>query len=60
VGTPNPKEVIVMTGGTVSKTSILHPIPAFSVTYLGVISGLSLGYVLGSFLGSPVFDVVCG
>jgi membrane-associated protein len=56
VGMPIPDEVIVMTGGTVSKTGILHPIPAFIVTYLGVISGLSLGYVLGRFLGSPVLD----
>nr|WP_246363001.1 DedA family protein [Paenibacillus alba] len=31
-------------------------VPAFIVTYLGVISGLSVGYVLGRFLGSPVLD----
>ncbi|MEC0226270.1 DedA family protein [Paenibacillus alba] len=56
VGMPLPDEVIVMTGGAVSKTGILLTFPAFIVTYLGVISGLSLGYVLGRFLGSPVLD----
>ncbi|MDU0204849.1 DedA family protein [Paenibacillus sp. MAH-36] len=56
VGMPIPDEVIVMTGGAVSKAGLLHPIPAFFVTYLGVISGLSLGYFLGRFFGSPVLD----
>ncbi|TXK84892.1 DedA family protein [Paenibacillus sp. N3.4] len=56
VGMPIPDEVIVMTGGAVSKTGILLTFPAFIVTYLGVISGLSLGYVLGRFLGSPMLD----
>lgn len=56
VGMPIPDEVIVMTGAAVSKTGILLTFPAFIVTYLGVISGLSLGYVLGRFLGSSVLD----
>ncbi|AFH61841.1 DedA family protein [Paenibacillus caseinilyticus] len=54
VGMPIPDEVIVMTGGAVGKIGLLHSIPAFLVTYLGVISGLSLGYILGRFFGSPV------
>jgi membrane protein DedA with SNARE-associated domain len=56
VGMPIPDEVIVMTGGAVSQTGILLMFPAFIVTYLGVISGLSLGYVIGRFLGSPMLD----
>lgn len=56
VGMPIPDEVIVMTGGLVTALGILNPIPAFILTYLGVISGLSLGYILGHRLGSPVLD----
>ncbi|RAV16098.1 DedA family protein [Paenibacillus contaminans] len=54
VGMPIPDEVIVMTGGAVTVNALLHPIPAFVLTYLGVVSGLSLGYVLGRYLGTPV------
>lgn len=43
VGMPIPDEVIVMTGGLVTALGILNPLPAFILTYLGVISGLSLG-----------------
>ena len=56
VGMPIPDEVIVMTGGAVSKAGLLHTLPAFLVTYLGVVSGISLGYFLGRFLGPPVLD----
>jgi len=56
VGMPIPDEVIVMTGGLVTALGILNPLPAFILTYLGVISGLSLGYILGHRLGAPVLD----
>jgi membrane-associated protein len=56
VGLPIPDEVIVMTGGAVTSMDILHPLPAFIMVYLGVISGLSLGYVLGRTLGVSVLD----
>ncbi|MFF2907199.1 DedA family protein [Paenibacillus sp. NPDC057934] len=56
IGLPFPDEVIVMTGGSVTSNGVLHMFPAFIVTYLGVISGLSLGYVLGRLLGAPVLD----
>ncbi|MGG4143047.1 DedA family protein [Paenibacillus algorifonticola] len=56
VGMPIPDEVIVMTGGAVTANGILHTFPAFLLTYLGVISGLSLGFVLGRFVGSPILD----
>ncbi len=42
-----PDEVIVMTGGALTANGFLHVLPAFMLTYLGVVSGLSLGYVLG-------------
>ena len=54
VGMPIPDEVIVMTGGLVASLGLLKPVPAFIMTYLGVVSGLSLGYFLGRFMGEPV------
>ncbi|HBV98645.1 MAG: alkaline phosphatase [Peptococcaceae bacterium BICA1-7] len=56
VGMPIPDEVIVMTGGLVSSLHLLKPVPAFLVTYLGVVSGLTLGYVLGLKMGAPILD----
>lgn len=56
IGMPIPDEVIVMTGGAVTANGLLHSFPAFLLTYLGVISGLSLGYVLGRLFGTSVLD----
>lgn len=56
MGLPIPDEVVVMTGGAVTSMEILHPLPAFLLVYLGVISGLSSGYVLGRMIGVPVLD----
>ncbi|MBL0389129.1 DedA family protein [Tumebacillus sp. ITR2] len=58
VGMPIPDEGVVMTGGFVTSLGILKPVPAFVLTYLGVISGLSIGYFLGKSLGAPVLDRV--
>ncbi|MNK81932.1 Inner membrane protein YohD [compost metagenome] len=54
VGMPIPDEVIVMTGGAVSVAGLLNPLIAFIVIYIGVVSGLSLGYFLGRCFGSPI------
>jgi membrane-associated protein len=51
VGLPIPDEVIVMTGGLVVSLGLLNTIPAFIITYLGVVSGLMIGYGLGRFMG---------
>jgi membrane-associated protein len=56
VGMPIPDEVIVMTGGSVTASGTLQLIPAFLCTYFGVVSGLSLGYVLGRMVGTPILD----
>lgn len=56
VGMPIPDEMIVMSGGFVSSLGILKAIPAFLLTYLGVVSGLSLGYILGRIFGAKVID----
>ncbi|PRP96640.1 Inner membrane protein YohD [Bacillus sp. M21] len=54
VGMPIPDEMIVMSGGFVSSMGILSVLPAFLLTYLGVVSGLSLGYILGKLFGIKV------
>ncbi|WP_242241165.1 DedA family protein [Bacillus cereus group sp. BfR-BA-01309] len=56
IGMPIPDEMIVMSGGFVSSLGILSVIPAFLLTYFGVVSGLSLGYILGKIFGTKVLD----
>ncbi|MCU5379533.1 DedA family protein [Bacillus cereus] len=56
IGMPIPDEMIVMSGGFVSSLGILSVIPALLLTYLGVVSGLSLGYILGKIFGTKVLD----
>jgi membrane-associated protein len=56
VGMPIPDEAIVMTGGLVTTLGLLNPIPAFILTYMGVISGLSLGYILGNRIGVRILN----
>jgi membrane-associated protein len=56
VGMPIPDEGIVMTGGAVAASGLLKVVPAFFLTYLGVVSGLTLGYVLGKYVGTPALD----
>ncbi|EOQ18671.1 DedA family protein [Bacillus cereus] len=56
VGMPIPDEMIVMSGGFVSSLDILNVVPAFLLTYLGVISGLSFGYILGKFFGKKALN----
>lgn len=56
VGMPIPDEAVVMIGGLTASLGFLHPIPAFLVTYLGVVSGLSVGYVVGRIMGKPVIE----
>ena len=51
IGMPIPDEVVVMTGGFMAALGVLHPLPAFLITYAGVIFGLSIGYVLGKVIG---------
>jgi membrane protein DedA with SNARE-associated domain len=56
VGMPIPDELIVMGGGLVAATGLLHTVSAFVMTYLGVVSGLSIGYILGRRVGAPVLE----
>lgn len=56
VGMPIPDEVIVLSAGILTSLRYLSFVPAFIATYLGVVSGLSLGYVLGRALGAPALQ----
>ncbi|WP_342716107.1 DedA family protein [Bacillus paramycoides] len=56
IGMPIPDEMIVMSGGFVSSLGILSVMSAFLLTYLGVVSGLSLGYIVGKIFGTKVLD----
>ncbi|WP_199620071.1 DedA family protein [Paenibacillus alkalitolerans] len=55
-GFPLPNEAIVMTGGAVTASGMLLPVPAFFMTYLGVCSGLTFGYTMGRIFGLPVLN----
>lgn len=55
-GMPIPDEVIVMTGGMISSLGLLKEFPAFLMVYAGVISGLSIGYLVGRGIGAPIIE----
>jgi membrane-associated protein len=54
VGLPIPNEVVVMTGGALAASGILAPVPSFIMTFLGICSGLSVGYFIGRFAGNRI------
>ncbi|GLC87168.1 DedA family protein [Lysinibacillus piscis] len=56
IGMPIPDEMIVMSGGFLSSSDKMAILPAFILTYLGVVSGLSLGYILGKIVGDKVLQ----
>lgn len=56
IGMPLPDEMIVMSGGFLSSLGKLVIWKSFLLTYLGVVSGLSLGFILGKLFGHRVLD----
>jgi membrane-associated protein len=54
VGLPIPDELVVATGGFLASIGILDPFYAFLYGYLGVASGLSIGFFLGKWFGKPI------
>ncbi|MGE7114401.1 DedA family protein [Lysinibacillus sp. NPDC047702] len=56
VGMPLPDEMIVMSGGFLGSMEKMSVLKAFILTYLGVVSGLSLGYILGKGFGHKIVD----
>lgn len=58
VGMPIPDEVVVMSGGFVTTLGILEPLPSFLLCYAGVVTGLSIGYVIGRTIGAPALQTL--
>ncbi|MDD1503699.1 DedA family protein [Lysinibacillus sp. CNPSo 3705] len=56
VGMPLPDEMIVMSGGFMSSLEKMSVLTAFVITYLGAVSGLSLGFILGKVFGHKILD----
>ncbi len=56
VGLPIPDELVVASGGFVASLGYLDPVYAFLFDYLGVVSGLSIGYFLGRGFGKPILN----
>ncbi|CAJ1003580.1 Alkaline phosphatase [Brevibacillus aydinogluensis] len=54
VGLPIPDELVVATGGFLASLALLDPVCAFLAGYLGVASGLTIGFLLGKFFGRPI------
>lgn len=54
VGLPIPNEVVVMTGGAASSGGLLLSPVAFFSSYAGICCGLTVGYVIGRFVGKPI------
>lgn len=54
VGLPIPDELVVATGGFLSSMGLLDPYCAFLAGYLGVASGLTIGFLLGKYFGRPI------
>lgn len=56
VGLPIPDELVVATGGFLASIQILNPFYSFLSGYLGVISGLTIGFLLGKWFGRPILE----
>lgn len=54
VGMPIPNEVVVMSGGAASSGGALLPVPAFLAAFAGICCGLTVGYVIGRYVGMPI------
>lgn len=54
IGLPIPNEAVVMTGGALSESGVLLPVPAFIMTCLGICSAMTFGYSIGRFAGSKL------
>ncbi|MFD2370285.1 DedA family protein [Brevibacillus sp. GCM10020057] len=56
VGLPIPDELVVATGGFLVSIGLLDPACAFLAGYLGVASGLTIGFLLGKYFGKPILQ----
>ncbi len=58
VGLPIPDELVVAAGGFLASIGFLKPLYAFLAGYLGVVSGLTIGYLLGRWFGQPILRIL--
>lgn len=56
VGLPIPDELVVATGGFLVSIGLLDPLYSFLAGYLGVASGLTIGFLLGKYFGKPILQ----
>jgi len=54
VGLPIPDELVVATAGFLASVSLLDPVSSFLFSFLGVASGLTIGFLLGKWFGKPI------
>ncbi|WP_289134799.1 DedA family protein [uncultured Brevibacillus sp.] len=54
VGLPIPDELVVATGGFLASIGLLNPFYSYLAGYLGVASGLTIGFLLGKYFGRPI------
>lgn len=56
VGLPIPDELVVATGGFLASVALLDPVYSFLFGYFGVASGLTIGFLLGKWFGTPILQ----
>lgn len=59
VGLPINDEILVMLAGLTAARGLLSPLPAFLVTYAGVLCGMNIGFFLGRIVGAGLLDWLC-
>lgn len=55
---PLPNEVIIMMGGFASSHGILHPVPAFFTSYLGIMTALTCWFLIGKSFGELALSIL--
>ncbi|WP_052759679.1 DedA family protein [Paenibacillus sp. DMB20] len=60
VGLPLPNEVVAVTGGALSASSLLDPLPAFAMVFLGLCSGATTGYLVSRYGAGPLLNRAAG
>ncbi|RNB56969.1 DedA family protein [Brevibacillus gelatini] len=56
VGLPIPDELVVATGGFLASIGLMDPFCSFLAGYMGVASGLTIGFLLGKYFGRPILQ----
>lgn len=56
IGLPIPNEVTVMTAGLVASIPLLNPTLTYVFSLAGIISGLTVCYLIGRFAGAPLIE----